>query len=70
MRLFDREPFRQVVQAPLALALLLWLCTLPLLLLIALPLLGQGTTLVLALLLLAGELVLCWLLCVGPHRSP
>ncbi len=47
----------------LFLALMLWLCTLPLVALIAYPFLGWKVTLYLAGFLLVADLVACWFLC-------
>jgi hypothetical protein len=47
----------------LFLALMLWLCTLPLVAIIALPFLGLKVTLYLAGFLLLADLVACWFLC-------
>ncbi len=47
----------------LFLALILWLCTLPLLAILALPFAGWKVTLYLAGFLLVADLVACWFLC-------
>jgi hypothetical protein len=47
----------------LFLALMLWLCTLPLLALVAYPFLGWKITFYLAAFLLVADLVACWFLC-------
>lgn len=44
-------------------AIVLWVCLLPLLLLLALPILGPVASAMLSLALLALFLVACWLLC-------
>ncbi|MFH1646808.1 MAG: hypothetical protein ABID71_03825 [Chloroflexota bacterium] len=49
--------------ANLFLALMLWLCTLPLVILFGLPFLGLKITLYLAGLLLLADLLACWFLC-------
>jgi hypothetical protein len=54
---------------PLLLALVLWLCTLPLLGLLVLPLLGSGPTLTVAVTLLALYTLICFVLCRPPGRS-
>ena len=59
----DRDSFRKLIQAPLGLALVLWLCLLPLILILGLPLLGTSFTLVAALIVLA--VLLCWAVFLG-----
>lgn len=53
----------------LFLALMLWLCTLPLLALVAYPFLGWKITFYLAAFLLVADLVACWFLCTFRLKS-
>ena len=49
--------------SPLILAVFIWLCALPLIGLLVVPLLGWGQGLLVAAVLLVIILVVCWLLC-------
>ena len=52
-------------------ALMIWLCVLPLLALVAVPLLGWQVAALLAGLLLIADTIVCWLLCsVRIARAP
>ena len=53
----------------LFLALMLWLCILPLLVLVAYPFLGWKITFYLAAFLLVADLVACWFLCTLRLRT-
>ncbi|MDP2730609.1 MAG: hypothetical protein Q8O55_08995 [Dehalococcoidales bacterium] len=58
----------KLIDIKIFLALALWVCTLPLVVIIALPFLGLKITLYLAGLLLLADLVACWFLCT--FRAP
>ncbi len=55
---------------PVILAVFVWVCTLPLVGLLAVPFLGWGLGLMVAFALLIIILVVCWLLCFGALPGP
>lgn len=54
----------------MALGLVLWICTLPLVALIAVPLLGTKTAVLVALILFLIFMLFCWSMCVWRITTP
>lgn len=70
----DKTPSRRLfgdLSTPITMALIIWMCTLPLLALLALPALGWERTGLLAGSILLVDLIGCWLLLAFHHlKSP
>lgn len=60
---------RSFLEAPLFVTLILWLCTLPAVLLIAPLFVSWRVTWYLVAALLAAELLVCWVMCMLPPRQ-
>lgn len=53
---------------PMRMAVLLWLCTLPLVALLVLPIFGWQAAISVAAVLLVAFITACWVICANPHR--
>jgi len=53
----------------MGMAVLLWVCTLPLVVILILPFFGVQVAIWTAVGLLAAALIVCWTICAGPRGS-